>query len=154
MTPGTTNLYVLFHKTKLCKHSIMLNYWGIAGSHDGTKNVAKYPYLPLHAVKFVNEFKAIDDINHNKIKHRSSNIWCTSACRSVLFSQTISNFNPISLSFTAALQCCVHDQQRGTTLALPELLAELQMKPREIYYICTYFNSTFPSPWVRMLVTF
>jgi len=48
---------------KLCKHSIMLNYWDIAGSHDDTKNAAKYPYSPLHAVRFVNEFKAIDDIN-------------------------------------------------------------------------------------------
>lgn len=58
---------------KLCKHSIMFNYWDIAGSHDDTKNVAKYPYSPLHAVRFVNEFKVID-INYNKIKHRSSNI--------------------------------------------------------------------------------
>lgn len=48
----------------------MLNYQNIPGSHNDTKCIAKYPYSPLYAKIFVNEFKAIDVINYtDKIKH-------------------------------------------------------------------------------------
>lgn len=48
----------------------MLNYQNIPSSHHNTKCIAKYPYLPLHAKRFANEFKATDVANYtDKIKH-------------------------------------------------------------------------------------
>lgn len=49
---------------KFYKQRIMLNYQNTPRSHNDTKCIAKYPYLPLYAKRFVNEFKASDVANY------------------------------------------------------------------------------------------
>lgn len=63
-TPDTANIYISLHKMKFYKQRLMLNYQNIPGSHNDRKCIAKYPYSPLYAEGFVNEFKAIDTINY------------------------------------------------------------------------------------------
>lgn len=89
-TLDTANIYILLRKMKFYKQRIMLNYQNIPGSYNDTKCIAKYPYSPLYAKRFVNEFKAIDVINYtDKIKHSELLIYDEFQFVAALFSQTV-----------------------------------------------------------------
>lgn len=88
----------------------MLNYQNIPSSHNDTKCIAKYPYLPLYAKRFVNEFKATDVTDYtDKIKHSELLIYNESQLVDLPYfhKRFIWNFKHISQSFQVTHFCYV-----------------------------------------------
>jgi len=100
---------------KFYKQGIMLNYQNIPSSHNDTKCIAKYPYSPFCAERFVNEFKATDVINYtDKIKHSELLIYdevqfVDLPCFHKWF---VWRFNHISQTFKATHFCYVQNQPK------------------------------------------
>lgn len=130
---------------KVYKQRIMLNYQNIPGSHNDTKCIAKYPYSPLYAKRFVNEFKAIDVINYtDKIKHSELLIYDEFQFVDLPYfhKQFIWSFNHISQSFKVTHLCYVQNQpKRNNDSGLTKNAVKKKSKWNQEEKYFSYFSS-------------
>lgn len=141
----TANIYILLSKMKFYKQRIMLNYQNIPGSYNDTKCIAKDPYSPLYAKRFVNEFKAIDVINYtDKIKQWTFNTWWISICICPIFTNGLHGVSiifPNHLKWHACAMCKITEEEWQFWLR-QKCCQKMQMKlRREIFFLFFFWYS-------------